>query len=127
MMTNSVSLRLTAVRGLLPAHEIDALLVSAPENRRYLSGFTASDPGWGMVLITAKAALLLTDFRYQAWARQEAQECEVCIHKVDLADTLGEHLKNLQVRRPGFEAVHLTYRQHQRLTQVVADAGIEVV
>ena len=126
MMTNSVSLRLAAVRELLPAHEIDALLVSGPENRRYVSGFTASDPAWGMVLITAEAALLLTDFRYQEWARQEAQECEVCIHKVDLADTLGEHLKKLEVRRLGFEAVHLTYRQHQRLTQAVADAGLEV-
>ena len=30
------------------------------------------------------------------------------------------------MRRLGFEAVHLTYRQHQRLTQVVADAGLEV-
>ena len=102
MMTNSVSLRLAAVRELLPAHEVDALLVSGPENRRYLSGFTASDPGWGMLLITAKAALLLTDFRYQAWARQEAQECEVCIHKVDLAETLGEHLKGSSGAAPGF-------------------------
>src|SRR3989339_688241 len=126
MMPNSITLRLAALRELLPAHEIDALLVSGPENRRYLSGFTASDPSWGMVLITAKAALLLTDFRYQAWARQEAQDCEVCIHKVDLAETLGEHLTKLEVRRLGFEAANLTYRQHQRLTQAANDAGLEV-
>jgi Xaa-Pro aminopeptidase len=126
MMTNSVSLRLAAIRELLPAHEVDALLVSGPENRRYLSGFTANDPSWGMVLITAKAAFLLTDFRYQAWARQEAQECEVCIHTIDLADTLGEHLKALKVRRLGFEAVHFSFWQYQRLTQAVADAGVAV-
>jgi Xaa-Pro aminopeptidase len=126
MMTNSLSLRLAAVRELLPAHEIDALLVSGPENRRYLSGFTASDPGWGMLLITAKAALLLTDFRYQAWARQEARDFEVHIYKVDLAETLGEHLKELEVRRLGFEAANLTYRQYQRLTQAATDAGLEV-
>ena len=53
MMTNSVSLRLAALRELLPSHEVDALLVSGPENRRYLSGFTATDPDWGMLLITA--------------------------------------------------------------------------
>ena len=126
MMTDSVSLRLAAVRELLSSHEVDALLVSGPENRRYLSGFTATDPGWGMVLITAKAAFLLTDFRYQAWAQQEAQECEVCIHKVDLAETLGEHLKDLKVRRLGFEAAHLTFWQYQRLTKNVAEAGLEV-
>jgi Xaa-Pro aminopeptidase len=125
-MTNTTRLRLAAVRELFPAHEIDALLVSGPENRRYLSGFTATDPSWGMVLITAKAAFLLTDFRYQAWAQQEAQECEVCIHKVDLAETLGAHLKDLKVRRLGFEPVHLTYWQYQRLTKNVADAGLEV-
>jgi Xaa-Pro aminopeptidase len=125
-MTTSIGLRLAAIRELLPTHEVDALLVSGPENRRYLSGFTANDPGWGMVLITAETALLLTDFRYQAWARQEARECEVCIHQVDLAGTLGEHLKALGVRRLGFEAVHLTFWQYQRLTQAVADAGVAV-
>ena len=126
MMTNSVSLRLAAVRELLPSQAIDALLVSGPENRRYLSGFTAADPDWGMLLISPEAALLLTDFRYQSWARQEAQECEVCIYKVDLGESLGELLKGLKVRRLGFEAAHLTFRQHQRLTQAVADAGLEV-
>jgi Xaa-Pro aminopeptidase len=125
-MTNPARLRLAAVRELLPSHEIDALLVSGPENRRYLSGFTASDPDWGMLLISAKAAFLLTDFRYQAWARQEVRDFKVCTYKVDLADTLGEHLKDLKVRRLGFEAAHLTWRQHQRLTQAVADAGLRV-
>jgi Xaa-Pro aminopeptidase len=119
MMPNSVSLRLAALRELLPAHEIDALLVSGPENRRYLSGFTASDPGWGMVLITAEAALLLTDFRYQEWARQEAQECEVCIHKVDLAETLG----STAPAPPGFwRRIFLPAHRSDRRN----DAGLEV-
>ena len=30
------------------------------------------------------------------------------------------------MRRLGFEAVHLTYRQYQRLTKTVAEAGLEV-
>jgi Xaa-Pro aminopeptidase len=126
MMINSVNLRLAAVRELLPAHAVDALLVSGPENRRYLSGFTADDPDWGVLLITPAAALLVTDFRYQVWAQQEVPDFEVLIYKADLGETLGEHLKNLQVRRLGFEAAHLTYRQHQRLTKAVADAGLEV-
>jgi Xaa-Pro aminopeptidase len=125
-MINPVKLRLEAVRNLLPTHEIDALLVSGPENRRYLSGFTAIDPDWGMLLITAQAAVLLTDFRYQTWAQQEVCDFEVCTYKVDLAETLGEFLKKLQVRRLGFEAVYLSYWQYQRLTKHVADAGLMV-
>ncbi len=126
MMPTSLNPRLAALRELLPSHGVDALLVSGPENRRYLSGFTATDPDWGMLLITAQAAFLLTDFRYQAWAQQEVREFQVCIYKVDLAETLGEHLKDLQVRRLGFEAAHLTYRQYQRLTKNVAEAGLTV-
>ena len=125
-MTINANPRLTALRELLPAQEIDALLVSGPENRRYLSGFTADDPDWGVLLITAQAAVLLTDFRYQIWAQQEARDFEVLIYQVDMAETLAEQLKNLQVRRVGFEAVHLTYWQYQRLTSKVADAGLTV-
>jgi Xaa-Pro aminopeptidase len=123
-MTNTVQLRLEAVRNLLPTHEIDALLVSGPENRRYLSGFTATDPYWGMLLITVQAAVLLTDFRYQAWAQQEVHDFEVCTYEVDLAETLGELLKKLEIRCLGFEAVYLSYWQHQHLTKKATEAGL---
>jgi len=122
----SANLPLGAVRELLPVHEIDALLVSGPENRRYLSCFTADDPAWGALLITAQAAVLLTDFRYQIWAQQEVRDFEVVIYKVDLAETLAEHLKDLKVQRLGFEAAHLTYWHYQHLTKKVADAGLTV-
>jgi Xaa-Pro aminopeptidase len=125
-MTNTITLRLEAVRELLLSHDTDALLVSGPENGRYLSGFTANDPDWGMLLITAQAAVLLTDFRYQIWAQQEVRDFEVRIYKIDLAETLAEHLKDFKVHRLGFEAAHLTYWQYQRLTKKVADAGLTV-
>jgi len=125
-MTNTEILRLAALRDLFPAQELDALLVSGPENRRYLSGFTADDPDWGMLLITAQAAALLTDFRYQIWAQQEAGDFEVLIYKVDLGETLAQRLQDLKVRRLGFEAAHLTFWQYQRLTKKVADAGLTV-
>jgi Xaa-Pro aminopeptidase len=119
-------LGLAAVRELMPSHEVDALLISDPENRRYLSGFTATEPNCGMLLISTSAAWLLTDFRYQSWAQQEVRDLEVVIYKVDLGETLVELLKSLQVRRLGFEAANLTYHQYQRLTQAVAEAGLTV-
>lgn len=126
MVNTPVSIRLAAVRELLPSHEVEALLVSGLENRRYLSGFTAADPDWGLLLVSAQAAQLITDFRYQIWAQEEAPDFEVFTYKADLGQTLGEILKGLRVRRLGFEAAHLTCRQHQRLTQAVADAGLTV-
>jgi Xaa-Pro aminopeptidase len=125
-MKNPTKSRLAALRELLPKHGIDALLVSGPENRRYLSGFTAADPHWGVLLITAAASLLLTDFRYLDWARDEAREFKIHTYKTDLMETLGEHLREFQVRRLGFEMVHLSYWQYQRLTQSLAQAGLAV-
>jgi Xaa-Pro aminopeptidase len=122
----TANLPLAAVRELLSGHKIDALLVSGPENRRYLSGFNADDPAWGVLLITAKAAMLLTDFRYQIWAQQEVKDFEVLTYKVDLAETLAERLKDLKVHRLGFEAAHTTYWHYQHLNKKAADAGLTV-
>jgi Xaa-Pro aminopeptidase len=125
-MQTDTNSRLAALRELLPTHKIDALVVSGPENRRYLSGFTAEDPGWGVILITARDAVLITDFRYQVWAEQEVKDFEVLIYKLDLGETLAQRLKDMQVGRPGFEAAHLTYWHYQHFNQKAADAGLTV-
>jgi len=126
MSTSCETSRLTALRNLLAQREVDGLLVSGPSSRRYLSGFTAADPDCGMLLITRSAAVLLTDFRYQLWAQQEAAALQIVIYQVSLGETLAELLKEFQVQRLGFEAAHLTYRQYQRLTETAASAGLRV-
>jgi Xaa-Pro aminopeptidase len=127
VMSDPVILRrLTALRDRFPASEVDALLVVCPENRRYLSGFTSEDPEWGMLLITAGRAVLLTDFRYQLWAEKEASDFEVVIYKVNLGETLAGLLKDLGVRRLGFESAYLTYRAYERLSQAAAKAGLSL-
>jgi Xaa-Pro aminopeptidase len=118
--------RLAALRDLLAGKEVDGLLVSGPENRRYLSGFTADDPEWGALLITGEAAVLLTDFRYQLWAQNEAADFQIAIYKVSLGATLAGLLQELKVRRLGFESAHVTYRGYQRLTETVAAQGAQV-
>lgn len=53
--------RLRKLRRLLTQKGLDAVLVSSPSNRRYLSGFTGSA---GFLLISPDEAILATDFRY---------------------------------------------------------------
>jgi Xaa-Pro aminopeptidase len=121
--------RLAALRAQLSAQELDGLLVGGQENRRYLSGFTAREEfpeSVGMLLITRAGAWLLTDFRYQEWARQEAPDFDVIVYQSGLGARLAELLKDLGGRRLGFEAAYLSYRQFKRLTQEVADAGLQV-
>ncbi|MFN8556223.1 MAG: aminopeptidase P family N-terminal domain-containing protein [Dehalococcoidia bacterium] len=63
------ALRLDRLRATFEEHTIDALLVTEPHNRRYLSGFTGSA---GSLLIGRDAAVVAADFRY--WEQATAQK-----------------------------------------------------
>jgi len=125
MDTADYQLRLDALRELLAREGLDAFLVTGPENRRYLSGFTAEDPNGGALLVGGRYQVLLTDFRYYEWATQEAQAFEVVRYRESLAATLAELLKQHGLKRLGFEADHLTLSQHQRLVKASHDLGVE--
>ena len=61
--------RITRLQASLRRRRVDGLLVSQPDNRRYLSGYTAPDHGIqesaGLLLIPAKGRpFLLTDARF---------------------------------------------------------------
>ena len=70
----TTSNRLQNLRQKLAEKEIDAIFVSQPENIYYLSGFDGSS---GFLLITAKKAILATDFRYVEQARSQAPDYEI--------------------------------------------------
>ena len=57
--------RQAAVRALLAAEGLEALLVSHLPNIRYLTGFTGSA---ALLLLRPERALLFTDFRYATQA-----------------------------------------------------------
>lgn len=122
--------RLAALRGRLSSEGLDALLISGPDNRRYLSGFTAREEllheSCGSLLVTREAALLFTDFRYLEWAQAEVSDYEIHIYQAGLGSVLAEQLRVLGVRRLGFETTYLPYGQYQRLTQTAVEADHEV-
>jgi len=61
MMNDSTHRRVERTRDILRQQSIDAIIVSSPANRRYLTGFTGSA---GSAVITMTDAYFLTDFRY---------------------------------------------------------------
>ncbi len=113
-------MRLTKLRAALPEQEIDAILVSQPENRRYLSGFTGS-AGW--LVITAERAVIATDFRYYEQVGREAPEFELVKITGRVSDLLPQFLADLGIRRLGFESQHLTVEQLNTLSK--ATEGVE--
>jgi Xaa-Pro aminopeptidase len=90
--------------------ELDALLITRPENQRYLSGFRG---GEGSLLITQEKALVLTDFRYYDQVAEEAPDFELVKVEDKDSQALKRCLKQLEVKALGFESTHLPFAQYQ--------------
>jgi Xaa-Pro aminopeptidase len=111
--------RLQRLRTSLAQSQLDALLVSALPNVRYLTGFTGSN---ALVLVTAHDALFITDFRYATQVKQEvASELRVVIEPVSLWTRLWKELKTLPaVEVIAFETAHVT---HHEAAKIVTEGG----
>lgn len=115
--------RLEDVRARLREARVDALLVSTPENRRWLSGFTGS-AGW--LLITQKDAVLATDFRYVEQACRQAPGFRV-LRIGGSYDWFPRLALEVEAHRIGFEATHLTVATYQALVSALKEAQAEGV
>lgn len=100
--------RLDALRKAMQRENLPAILVTHPENRAYLSGFTGSA---GTLLVTAEQAILVVGFIYQEQAAQQALGWTVVVQKESPVASLAEQLTSLAIRRLGFDQDHLSYAQ----------------
>ena len=119
--------RLTTFVAKLPEREVDAMLVSGAENRRYLSGFSGSA---GYLFITGERAHLATDFRYTEQAT--AQSPHFNVEQVRLGwDWLIAQLKESGAKRLGFEGQAMTVATYNSLMNAISEesalAGVELV
>ena len=105
-------LRLQRLRQHLVAAGLDAVWVTNPQNRCYLSGFSGSA---GMLLLTTDTQQLFTDFRYQEQAVAEAPLYELCLYKGIAAKALTEVIASSGIRRLGFESKHCTVAAYKEL------------
>ncbi len=89
-----------------------SLLVSQRENVRYLTGFTGSA---GIVLVTRKKVVLVTDFRYKLQARKEVRGASIVIQKTDWATALRDTAKRIGARDIRFDESALTLDRVRKL------------
>lgn len=99
-----------ALRQSLSEQGLEALLVTRAENRFYISGFRGSA---GTVIVTLERALLVTDFRYEEQAAQQARGFEVVKHGPRMVDTIAEILASAGVRRLGYEKEGLNCKEYE--------------
>src|SRR2546426_7961423 len=113
--------RVAALRGRLVDLELDGVVITTPENIRYVSGFSGS---LGYLVIGRSDAEILGDSRY--WLQMEAEAPGFTLVRSGPSHGLwalvAERLKALKLRRVGFESQHLTFDQHQRLSTALPGA-----
>ena len=115
----STAARLHKLRSKLGEEaDLDAILVSAAENRRYLSGFTGSA---GYLFITQDDAVLATDFRYVEQSGRQAPDFRVERIAGGLA-WFPNLAAETGARRVGFDSQDMTVAVHTALTKAVEDS-----
>ena len=109
--------RLHNLRKKLEEKELDALITSTPENRRYLSGFTGSA---GYLLVSRDEAILATDFRYTEQAEHQSPDFQVIKTGSDWS-WFVELLQKGGVMKVAFESDHMTVATYGQITQTLRD------
>jgi len=108
--------RLQRLRFKLTEKELDAIFITQPENRRYLSGFHGTA---GYLIITQQQAILATDFRYIEQAKTESPDFQ--IHRIvrGVKDWLPALVNELKIKRLGFEGENVTFNMYRQLHRIL--------
>lgn len=110
--------KLTKLQDVLKDSELDAILITNPYNRRYITGFTGTS---GVAIVSETKAIFITDFRYTEQAGEQAKHFEIIEHKRAIELEINNQCKNLNIKTLGFEkndVTFATYEKYQELLDV---------
>ena len=123
--------RIETLKTRLKRKKIDAVLISRPENRRYLSGYRPPDHGInetsGFLFIPARGrARLLTDFRYQLQAETETS-LSVTLYQKGVIGLLHDLVSQNKTKRLAFESHYTLHSFSLKLAALAEKHKIELV
>jgi len=106
--------RLKNVLSRIKKEELDGLIVSSAHNISYLTETRSRD---AYLVVSAKECVYLTDARYTEEFKVKLKG--FTLRKIDapVFSIIADILNELGLKRVGFEDVHLSFFQHQRLNQ----------
>ncbi len=116
--------RINKIRAKLQENKLDVMLVSKPENIRYLSGFTGGSDA--VLLISSCNQYLITDSRYIEQVHRQCPGWELRLEKPAGG---GEELINLSrnYKNIGFESQVITHHEYTKLSQKIPGQLIPLV
>ena len=105
-----------SIRQALQNAPYDAILLTSPQNRFYVTGFHSSA---GIALISGNRAVFSTDFRYIEAARAQIRGFELVMVESghSYTDIINEFCREQGVEKLGFEADSVSYIQYQFYTE----------
>ena len=124
-----LDVRHATIRRALETLGLDALIVTAPANIRYLTNHAGSA---GTLVAAAGAMHLLVDFRYHESVRQLQASASACPTltmwpvAASYDEALLDCLAGTGVTTVGFEAAHLTVARHEWLVRTAAARRVAV-
>jgi Xaa-Pro aminopeptidase len=124
--------RIERLRALFDEAKIDGMLISQPESRFYLSGYTGHDlpprDSAGYLMIGKGGAHLLTDPRTSEQATNEAPDYEVIEYNVSArqGQRLIESVQALGITKLGFESIHLPHAFWVSFSEAVGEKGVDL-
>jgi len=126
------SRRIKQLQASLKRKKIDALLVSQPENRHYLTGYHGGDHGIGetsgvLVIPSTGPIYLLTDFRYQLQAEKDVPWATVLIYKKGLPKLLSTLLLDIKVKKLGFESHYTLFSFIEEIRPILSKKKISLI
>jgi len=123
----AVAQRLERLRQQLAEKSLNAILLTQPENCRYISGFTGSSGPAATLLVSQDSAVLATDFIHFEQAKQEAPDFDIIT--VNSFPQRFTHLlsSNGKLGKVGFEANVLSVAEFRRLSEEADKARVELV
>ncbi len=108
-----MSKRLHALRQVFADRGLDAVLITHPNNRLYLSSYTGDDDppneSAGVLLVSTDRALILAPSNNIEWAASEAKDFQAIAWKRPWESTVAEHARALGVQKLGIEGDAILY------------------
>ncbi len=93
---------------------VGSLIVTNQTNIRYLSGYRGDN---GVLFLTEKEAVLITDFRYKESSKREVKNVEILITDKDIYEELVELPLFKKQKEIGFEKESIPYGIYERIKE----------
>ncbi len=117
--------RVQDVLSLLATKEIDAFFTLHPLNVRYLTGFTGSN---GLVYVSPKRCLFLTDKRYEEQVKMQVSGFEIFVPEAKplLDNFIEKYAAEFAENRVGFEAEHVSCALYAQIIEKVDPVRLQM-